>query len=151
MHALAAYLGKPEHADGENGRPDELDAGGDAPRRVVIAVLGRVVDDGREQETDGDRPLVARDDGTTDPLGRTLGLVHRDKARHHSDTETGEHTTDCDAKAIRLLGTELKIELRTDKDSKANGTGLESNTHAEDEASSNETPLATEEIAHRSS
>ena len=88
----STYLGQVEHTTCEDERPDELDTGGDTPCRVVIAVLSGVVDDGREQETDGDSPLVAGNDGTTDPLGRTLGLVHGDEDGHEADTETGEHT-----------------------------------------------------------
>ena len=52
-------------------------------------VLGLVNDDGRDEETDGDHPLVGADDGTTDVLGRALGLVHGDKAGGTADTETG--------------------------------------------------------------
>ena len=39
-----AHLRKPEHAHEEDGRPYELDRNGDLPRRVVLAVLGRVID-----------------------------------------------------------------------------------------------------------
>ena len=69
------HLWEPDHTNGEDECPNKLDTRGDTPSRVVIAVLCRVVDDGGEEETDGDRPLVARDDGTTNPLGGTLGLV----------------------------------------------------------------------------
>lgn len=87
-------LREPDHTDGEDERPDELDGGGDTPRRVVVTVLGGIVDDVCEQDTNGDGPLVARHDRTTDPLGRALGLVHGDEGRHETDTETGADTTD---------------------------------------------------------
>jgi hypothetical protein len=43
---------------------------------MIRSVFSGVVEDTREEETDGDSPLVETDDGTTDPLGRALGLIH---------------------------------------------------------------------------
>ena len=108
-------LGEVEHADGEDEGPDELNGDGDAPGGVVVAVLGRVVDDGGEEETDGDGPLVAGDDGAADPLGGALGLVHGDEGGDETDTETGEDTAD-------------------DEGGEVEGTGLEGDAEAEDEA-----------------
>ena len=91
---VETYLGQEEHTSVENERPDELDRKRDTVRGVVRAVLGGVVDDGSEQETDGDGPLVAGDDGTTDPLWGTLGLVHGDEGRDETDSSAGEDTAD---------------------------------------------------------
>ena len=61
---------------------------------MVWSVLGRVVENVGEEDTNGNSPLVATDDGTTDPLGRALGLIHRDQSGDQTDTETSKHTTD---------------------------------------------------------
>lgn len=44
-------LGKEKHANGEDTCPDELDAGGNAIRAVVVTVLGALVDTGRKKNT----------------------------------------------------------------------------------------------------
>lgn len=132
LDQVTRRLGEETHATSEDGSPDELDTSGDAPCRVVSAALSGVVDDGSEEETDGNGPLVARDDGTTDPLGRAFRLVHGDQARDHSDTETGEDTTD-------------------DEEGNSLSTHLEGNTEGEDQACRDDTPLAAEEVTHGSS
>ena len=58
-------LGEEDHADGENKCPDELDRDGELPRSVSGFALGSIVDDGGEEETDRDCPLITGDDGTT--------------------------------------------------------------------------------------
>ena len=58
-------LWKEGHADSENETPNELNRDGDLPRSARALVLGGVVDDGSDEEADGDHPLIARDDGTT--------------------------------------------------------------------------------------
>ena len=80
---------------------------------MVWSILGRVVDNVGEEETDGNSPLVATDDGTTDPLGGALGLIHRDQSGDQTDTETSKDTTN--------------IEER-----KRSGCCLDSNTDGED-------------------
>ena len=77
---------------------------------MIVAVLGGVVDDGCEQKTDGDRPLVAGDDGTTDPLGRALGLVHGDEDGDETDTETSEDTADNEGGPLVAAGLEGDTE-----------------------------------------
>ena len=119
-----------EHADDEDERPDELDGDGDAPGGVVVAVLGRVVDDGGEEETDGDRPLVARDDGAADPLGGALGLVHGDEGGDETDAETGKDTAD-------------------DEDGEGGRAGLEGNADAEDEAGDDNADATTDDVSDR--
>ena len=122
------YLRKQEHADEEDEGPDELNGDGDAPGGVVVAVLGRVVDDGGEEETDGDRPLVAGNDGAADPLGGALGLVHGDEGGDETDTETGEDTAD-------------------DEGGPLVATSLEGNTEREDESGNKDTAATTEVIS----
>ena len=126
--ARDTHLREPDHANGENEGPDELDAGRDPPCRVIGAVLGRVVDDGGEEQADGDRPLVPGHNGTTDPLGRTLGLVHGDEDRDEPDTETGEDTAD-------------------DEGGKVASTSLEGNTEAEDEAGDDDTDATANDVS----
>ena len=58
-------LRKEDHPDGENESPNELDSDGKPPRSVSGLVLGGIVDDCGKENTDGDRPLVTGDDGTT--------------------------------------------------------------------------------------
>lgn len=85
LDQVTRRLGEEGHATSEDGSPDELDTGGDLPGRVGWAVLSSVVDNGSEEETDGDGPLVARDDGTTDPLGRAVRGRRKKRARDVSD------------------------------------------------------------------
>ena len=54
-----------DHADSEDESPNKLESDGDLPGGTVLLVLGAIVDDRSKEKTDGDRPLVARDDGTT--------------------------------------------------------------------------------------
>ena len=58
-------LGEEDHADSEDEAPNELETDGDLPRSTSGLVLGAVVDDRGDEKTDGDRPLVTGDDGTT--------------------------------------------------------------------------------------
>lgn len=78
----ARGLGEDKHADGEDDCPGELDGDRDTVRARVGAVLGAVVGNGSDEKTDGDAPLVARDDGTTNPTRSALGLVHGDNGGH---------------------------------------------------------------------
>jgi len=61
------------------------------------------------------------------PLGRTLGLIHGDQHGNHSNTETGEDTTD-------------------DKERESKGGGLHGDTSCEDEDGEDDGPSPTEEI-----
>ena len=51
-----------DHARSENETPYELDGNRDLPRCVRVDVLGGVVDNGRDKEADGDRPLITGND-----------------------------------------------------------------------------------------
>ena len=95
---------------------------------MIITVLGGVVDDRREQQTNGDRPLVTRYNGTTDPLWRTLGLVHGDEDGDETDTETGEDTAD-------------------DEGSPLVAASLESDTEGEGECGEEDTTATTEPVS----
>ena len=80
---------------------------------MVWSIFGRIVENVGEEDTNGNSELVTSDDGTTDPLGGALGLIHRDQSGDQTDTETGKHTTD-------------------DEERKFSGCGLESDTEGED-------------------
>ena len=60
---------------------------------MIRSVLRGIVENGREEEPDSNTPLVEADDGTTDPLGRALGLIHWNQGGDHTNTETGPDTT----------------------------------------------------------
>jgi hypothetical protein len=54
-----------DHANSQDKTPNELDGDGDPPRSVSIFVLGGIVDNGGDEETNGDRPLIPGNDGTS--------------------------------------------------------------------------------------
>lgn len=60
---------------------------------MIRSVFGRIVENGGEEETDGDGPLVETDDCATNPLGGALGLIHRDQSRNQTDAEASKDTT----------------------------------------------------------
>jgi len=80
----------------ENDTPCELNSDGNSVRARVGTVLGEVVDDGCQHDTNGDAELVARDEGTTDFSGADLGHVENDDRRDESDTDTSNETTNDD-------------------------------------------------------
>lgn len=123
-------LGKPDATSEEDNGPGELDSNGNAVRASVVPVLGGIVDDGSKQKTNGDGKLVATDNGTTDPLGGSLGLVERNGGRDHTDSVTSEETT-------------------SNKQGDISSNGLENNTKTEDNVAGNETKATTEEIGSR--
>jgi len=61
------------------------------------------------------------------PLGRTLGLVHRDQHRNHSDTPTGKDTTH-------------------DEEGDSGSSGLHGDTGREDKDREDDGPPPTEDI-----
>jgi hypothetical protein len=71
-------LGQNDHSSDQNDGPGELNSDGDTVAAGIHAVLGGVVDNSSQQQTDGDGQLVSTDDSTTDPLGSSLGLIQRD-------------------------------------------------------------------------
>lgn len=75
---VAGRLGEEQQTKDQDNGPGKLHGDGDAVAASVLAVVGGVVDDGGEQETDGDGELVRADDGAADPLGSSFSLVEGD-------------------------------------------------------------------------
>ncbi|CAG8604720.1 4149_t:CDS:2, partial [Acaulospora colombiana] len=118
-------FGEEEHADGEDTGPDELESDGDAVRAGVVTVLACLVDDGSEEETDS----LNGDDGTTNPLGRRLGLVHGNETRDLTDTETSKDTTG-------------------DKEGDGSGSGLHGYTSRKDDTAGDDGQPSAHDIGH---
>jgi hypothetical protein len=74
----AGRLGEDAHSAKEDEGVGELDGDGDAVGARVLALGCGVVDDGGEEETDRNGPLVGSYDGTANPLGSCFGLVEGD-------------------------------------------------------------------------
>ena len=98
---------------------------------MIGSVLGSIVENGGEEEPDRNTPLVEADNGTTDPLGRALGLIHWNQGGDHTDTETGPGTAD-------------------DEGSKRSGGRLNGDTDREDETRYNKTPFTAKDITEGS-
>lgn len=62
-------LGENEHSDDQDNGPGKLDRNGDPVGAGIVAVLGGIVDDGSQEQTERDCQLIRADDGTSDPLG----------------------------------------------------------------------------------
>ena len=58
-------LREKNHPDGEDETPDELDGNWNPPGSVRGCVLCGVIDNSGEKETDGNRPLITRNDRAT--------------------------------------------------------------------------------------
>ncbi|RUO96330.1 hypothetical protein BC936DRAFT_142198, partial [Jimgerdemannia flammicorona] len=71
-------IGHEEHTDGEDESGGGLDTERNAPRDSALHKRGAVVNPERNQDTDGNGPLLEGDQTTTDFLGGNLGLVERD-------------------------------------------------------------------------
>lgn len=82
------------HPASEDSGPDELDGNDDSISRGVSLVLFSLVGASGEQKTDGNGPLIARNDGSTNPFGRTFGLIHGNQAGNDTDSQTSNKTTD---------------------------------------------------------
>ena len=108
------YLRKQEHADEEDEGPDELYRDGYLPRRMVLTTLGGIIQHIREQDADSDGPLVAGDDGSTNPLGRTFGLVHGDECRNEANTESSEEAAGDEGGEV--VGSGLQSDAKTEND-----------------------------------
>ena len=119
-----------EHeATTENQGPQHLNSNGNTVRAGVLAILGCVRDTGSKKETDRNAKLIARDDSTTDSLGRDLGHVQNDDGGHESNAEasdqsTGDHQTE----------------------TRAGGGSFENGTNQEDNAADDDGNSAAEEI-----
>jgi hypothetical protein len=126
----ARSLRKPDATDEENDGPGELNSDGDTVRAGIIPILGGVVDDSSKQETDGNSELVTADNGTTNPLGGSLGLIEGDGGTDHTDAVASEETS-------------------SNEHGDSGSNGLEDNTYTEDDVADNETQAATKEIGGR--
>lgn len=89
----ARSLRKDEHAEEDNQGPGELNGDGDAVAASIVAILGSVVDNCSQEESDGDRPLISSHDGSPYPLRRSFRLVERDQCRNHTDTVASEEAS----------------------------------------------------------
>jgi len=124
----ARSLRKPDAAGEEDDSPGELNSDRDTVGASVGPVLCGVVDDSSEEKTDGDSKLVATDNGTTNPLGSSLGLIERDGGTDHTNTVASEETSG-------------------NEHGDGSGDGLENDTDAEDDVADNKSEAATEEIS----
>ena len=71
-------------------RPSELHSNRNAVGSGVLAVLGGVVHDGSQEQTDCNSQLVSSNNCATDPFWRSFTLVHRNCKRISHDLKTGE-------------------------------------------------------------
>lgn len=97
---------------------------------MVIPGVANLGKDGSEEETDGDSPLVAGDDGTANPSRSALRLVHGDEGGNQTDTKTSDNTTNIEK---RPLGS----------------TSLHCDTGDEDDISDEKRLFPTESISQR--
>ena len=125
-------LGEENHAGCQYSCPDELDSDGDLPCRVVLTVLRRVVYDIGEEDTDGDRPLIPRDNGTTKRLRGALRLVHRYEDGDEPDPEASE-------------------EAANDEGGPVVGASLEGNTKGEHKTGNHDTRPSFNNVSRWSS
>ena len=79
-------LGKKSKTSSKDGSPDELKEDGDLVGEGVVSVLSRVYDDGGDEKTNRDHPLVTGDNSSTNSLGRDLGLVHGNETEESKKT-----------------------------------------------------------------
>ena len=124
----ARSLGKPDATNEENDSPGELNSDGNTVRAGIVPVLGGVIDDSSKQQTDGDSKLVATDDGTTNPLGCSLGLVQGNSGTDHTNTVTSEETS-------------------SNEHGDSGSSSLKDDTDTEDDVADNKTETATKEIS----
>ena len=75
LDTVPRCFGQDQHSSDEDETPSELDGNWDTVRASVITILGRVVDDGSNEETDSNGKLVASDNCTSNPFRCRLGLV----------------------------------------------------------------------------
>lgn len=121
-------LGQQEHTDTQDKTPQDLDGQWDSVTSWRVDLVGTLVDTSSQEDTDGDGPLVTGDDGTSDPLGRSLGLVQWNSGRDETNTQTGNNST----------GQEERDRV---------GGGLQSSTQVEDDKRrDDQTPTSTQGI-----
>ncbi len=78
LDQIPRRFGEKQQAREEDKGPCQLDRDGDTVAACVVSVRSGVVHNGRDEQADGDGPLVRTDDEAADPFGSRLGLVQRD-------------------------------------------------------------------------
>lgn len=68
LDKIARRLRQNQHAHNEDDGPRELDGHRDAVAASIVAILGSIEDNCRNEETDSDGPLIAADNGSSDPF-----------------------------------------------------------------------------------
>ena len=67
-----SYLRQDEHTRNQDEGPDELNGDRNLICRVVVPTVANLLKDCSKEETDGNSPLVTRNDGTSDPSRSTF-------------------------------------------------------------------------------
>jgi len=119
-HEEAGGLGEEEQAGSEDDSPEHLQADGNAVRAGVGAVLGAVVDAGREEEAEADAELVSGHDGAADLARGDLRHVQDDDGRDVTDAEAGNEAAGHDETEAGGCGLEDDAD---DKDHAADDDG----------------------------
>lgn len=119
-----------EHTNTQNKTPQDLDGQWDSVRSSGVDLVGTLVDASSQEDTDSDGPLVTRDNGTSDPLRSSLGLVQRNSRRDQTNTQTGDNSAD-------------------QKERNGGSGGLQSSTQVENnERRDNQTPTSAQSIVN---
>lgn len=74
-HNRKNLLGKDEHSNNQDNRPGKLHCNRNTVASSIISIFGCVQHNGCEKETNRNSPLVAANDGTSNPFWCRLGLV----------------------------------------------------------------------------
>ncbi|KAG7698243.1 hypothetical protein KL915_001960 [Ogataea haglerorum] len=77
-----------EQSNSEDDGPEQLQRNRDSVGARVVSVLSAVVDTGRDEQSDGDEELVARNNGTSDFLWRYLRQIQDHHRRNKTNTNT---------------------------------------------------------------
>ncbi len=72
LDIISRSLGQDQHPNGQDDGPGELYCDRDTVRTGIVTVLGGVVNNGGDEETDSNRKLIAADNSTADPFGSRL-------------------------------------------------------------------------------
>lgn len=116
------------HTETQDKTPQDLDGQWDSVRSRTVDLVGTLVNTSSQENTDGDSPLVTRDNGTSDPLRSGLGLVQRNGGGNQTNTQTSNNSTD-------------------NKQRKRVRSSLQSSTQVEDDKrGDNQTPSSTQGI-----
>ena len=120
---------KQEQTDADDDRPSELHRDRDPVGSGVVPVLGRVVHDGCQQQSNCDGELVRADNRASNPFGRSLGLVKRNHGGYQAYSEASEESS----------GDEHLLAASCDR--------LQDHTEVEDDgAGADDSPSATEVV-----